>query len=153
MRSDAATPEDYIAAAPEAWRADLALLRAAINAALPEGYAETMRWGMICWEVSLATCPATYNGQPLMYAGLAAQARHIGVHLCGLYVLPDEMERFRGRLMQPGRRLDMGKACLRVKRAADLDLAVLAEAVAAVPPAAFVAAAQRQGRSGPPSAS
>ncbi len=32
-----------------------------------------MRWGMIAYEVPLSVQPKTYNGQPLMYAGLASQ--------------------------------------------------------------------------------
>ena len=42
MKSDAATPEDYLAELPEDRRAVLSAVRDVVNEHLPEGYVETM---------------------------------------------------------------------------------------------------------------
>lgn len=73
VSSTAATVADYLAELPEDRRAVVSEMRDLVNALLPRGYVEAMRWGMISWEVPLAVSGPTYNGQPLSYAALAAQ--------------------------------------------------------------------------------
>ncbi len=57
------------------------------------------------------------------------QKRHNALYLNCLYSDPEVERSFRDRWAADGRRLDMGKSCLRFIRAADLDLALVAEAV------------------------
>jgi hypothetical protein len=47
-------------------------------------------------------------------------------------------ERLRDGFAAAGKRLDLGKSCLRFKRLEDLPLATIGEIVAAVPPDAFI---------------
>lgn len=101
-----------------------------VRGALPAGYEETVASGMITWSVPLARFPDTYNGQPLGYVALAAQKRHFSLYLMGLYSSTERELAFRERWTATGRRLDMGKACLRFRRVEDLDLGLVAEAVA-----------------------
>lgn len=144
MRSDAKTVEEYLGALPEERRAALAAVRAVILARLPPGYVEAMNWGMIAYEVPLALCPKTYNGQPLMYAALASQKNHMAVYLCGLYCgLPGVKDTFLAAYERAGQKLDMGKACIRFRRLEDLDLDAVGEAIAAVSVEAFIAASRR----------
>ena len=110
---------------------------------MPTGYHEAVAWGMITWSVPLERYPDTYNGQPLCYVGLAAQKRHYSVYLMGLYSDSEQDTDFRARWLASGRKLDMGKSCLRFKRLADLDLDLLAEVVASTPVDAFLATYER----------
>src|SRR4249919_3361169 len=73
VMSKAATVEEYLESLPEDRREVIAAVRKVILKNLPKGYEERMNWGMITYEVPLETYPHTYNGQPLCYAGLAAQ--------------------------------------------------------------------------------
>jgi hypothetical protein len=105
-------------------------VRDVVAAAMPEGYAEGVAFGMITWSIPLERYPNTYNGQPLGYVALAAQKRHYALYLMGLYADSDEAAQFRRRWEAGGRRLDMGKSCLRFRGLDDLDLDLVAEVVA-----------------------
>jgi len=139
MQSNAATVEEYLDALPEDRRAALGVVRAAINEHLPEGYVETMDWGVIAWNVPLEIEPDTYNGKPLCYAALASQKQHMSVYLMGLYSDGPELAWFRQQYADRGLKLDMGKSCVRFKRLEDLPLDVIGEAIAMIPVDEFVA--------------
>lgn len=94
MRSDAVTVEDYLGELPENRREAISVVRAMIRKNLPSGYEEAMTSGMIAYQVPLGTYPDTYNGQPLMYAALASQKRHMAVYLTAVYVDEDDRKEF-----------------------------------------------------------
>jgi hypothetical protein len=98
-----------------------------------------MNWGMICYEVPLARYPKTYNGQPLCYAGLAAQKSHYAIYLMGVYQNPAEARRLKEAFAREGKKLDMGKSCVRFKRLEDLPLEGIGELIAGTTPEAFIA--------------
>jgi uncharacterized protein YdhG (YjbR/CyaY superfamily) len=131
VTSQATTVEEYLAALPDERRMALSTVREAILERLPEGIVETMDWGMIAYEVPLETFPDTYNGRPLLYAGLAAQKRHLAVYLTTVYVDPERVAAFRDRYLATGKRLDMGKSCVRFRRLDDLALDVVADEIGA----------------------
>jgi hypothetical protein len=122
--------EEYLANLPEDRREALSVVRSAILDHLPDGYEEEMRWGMICYEVPLAIQPDTYNGKPLMYAALASQKRHMAVYLSGVYADPTAREDFEQAYGATGKRMDMGKSCVRFRRVDDLPLDVIGDAIA-----------------------
>lgn len=62
MRSDAATVDEYLASLPEERRRAISTVRDEIVANLPPGYEEAMNWGMITYQVPLATCPDGAGG-------------------------------------------------------------------------------------------
>lgn len=129
MQSPATTPAQYLADLPDDRRPDVEAVLEVVRANLRPGFEETMAFGMISWVVPLSTYPDTYNGAPLGYTGLAMQKRHNALYLMCLYADPAVEEDFRTRWAAGGRRLDMGKSCLRYRKAADLDLELVAEAV------------------------
>ena len=138
-RSDAATPEAYLAEQDPGRRAELARVRDLVNANLPDGYAERMAWGMISWEVPLDVSGPTYNKQPLVFAALAAQKNHNALYLNCTYASPGSTERLKQAAAAAGKKLDMGKSCIRFKRAGDLPLDEIAEEVRSTTPAEFLA--------------
>ena len=142
MHSDEPTVDGYLAALPDDRRAAIAAVCDVIRDNLPEGYVEEMAHGMIAWAVPLATYPDTYNGEPLMYAALASQKRHMALYLMGVYGSDELRARFVAEYRATGKRLDMGKSCVRFTRLDDLPLDVVGRAVAALPCDAYVAMAQ-----------
>ena len=139
MRSEAATVEDYLSELPEDQRQVVGTVREVIGANLPTGYEESMNWGMISYEVPLSVCPDTYNGQPLMYAALAAQKRHYAVYLMGIYISEESRDRFEEAYKATGKRLDVGKSCVRFRTLEDLPLELIGKAIAELPMADYVA--------------
>ena len=143
VSSKAATPEAYLAELPPERRALVSRVSDLINANLPDGYLERMAWGMIAWELPLERYPNTYNGQPLTYAGLAAQKNHFALYLNCIYASEERSERLRRAYAAAGKKLDMGKSCIRFKKAEDLAEDALAEAIRSGSPDEFIAEYER----------
>jgi hypothetical protein len=134
----AGSVEDYLGELPWERREALQEVRKVVLDNLPAGYVETMNWGMICYEVPLAICPDTYNKQPLMFAGLASQKRHMGLYLMCVYSHQGSRDAFEEKFRASGKKLDMGKSCVRFKRLDDLPLEVIGETIAATPVEAYI---------------
>jgi hypothetical protein len=146
-RSTAKTPAAYLKELPADRRREVGRVREMVRKHLPAGYRETMNWGMITYEVPLDRHPKTYNGQPLCFAALAAQKNYLS-----LYFMPVDaaaLARLKAAFDKAGKKLDMGKSCIRFKRADDLPLDAIGAEIAAVPLDRFVAyvesARQRRG--------
>jgi hypothetical protein len=92
-----------------------------------------MDFGYIGWSVPLSVYADTYNGQPLCYAALASQKNHMALYLMCAYADGPVKKRLVAGFKAAGKKLDMGKSCLRFKRLEDLPLDVIAETAAAVP--------------------
>ena len=129
VQSQAPTPEAYLDELPQERRSALAAVRAVVLDHLPGGFDETMQHGMISYVVPLERFPNTYNGQPLVTASLANQKRHMAVYLLGIYGDEDTRSWFGERWAETGKRLDMGKSCLRFRSLDDLALDVVGEAI------------------------
>ena len=139
MRSEATTVEEYLDDLPDDRREQIARVREVILANLPAGYVETMNWGMISYEVPLETYPDTYNKKPLMYAALASQKNHMAVYLSGVWGIEGAEPVFKARYLESGKRLDMGKSCVRFKTIDDLPLDLIGDTIASLSPGDFVA--------------
>ena len=134
VQSKAATPEAYLAELDPARAAEISAVRDLVNAALPSGLVERMAWGMISWEVPLEASGPTYNGQPLVHTALAAQKNYNALDLSCVYSSPERSARLKAAFAAEGKKLDMGKSCLRFRRAEDLAPDAIREAIASVTP-------------------
>jgi uncharacterized protein YdhG (YjbR/CyaY superfamily) len=143
VSSKAATPEAYLAELPPERRELVSRVRDLVNANLPAGYVERMSWGMIGWELPLERYPDTYNKQPLVYAGLAAQKNNTALYLNCVYASEERTRRLKEGYAAAGKKLDMGKSCIRFKKAEELAEGVLAEAIRSVPVEDFIAEYER----------
>lgn len=130
MRSEAITVDQYLAELPDDRRDAIETVRDTILENLPEGYFEEMNFGMITYSVPLATYPNTYNGQPLMYAALANQKNHMAVYLTGVYADEGQRDAFLDKYRETGKRLDMGKSCVRFRRIEDLPVELIGDTIA-----------------------
>src|SRR5262245_46822565 len=138
MQSKATTVAKYLAELPEDRRAALKAVRAVIQKHLPKGYVEGMDYGYIAWTVPLSVYPDTYNGQPLCYAALASQKNHMALYLMCAYGDGPLKKKLEAGFKAAGKKLDMGKACIRFKKLDDLPLDVIGEIAGAVPMKRYV---------------
>jgi hypothetical protein len=139
VSSDARTPEEYLARLPDDRRDAIGQVVDVVRDNLPAGYEEGMQYGMIGWYVPLSSLPDTYNGQPLGLAAVANQKHYMSLYLNSVYGDPDTEAWFRQAFAATGRRLDMGKSCVRFRRISDLPLEVIGQTIARADPDVFVA--------------
>ncbi len=141
----ASTVTEYIAALSPERRDDVNAVRKAINRVLPKGYKEGMQFGMLSWFVPLATFPAGYGGnpkQPLPLVSLGSQKNYLALHMICFYGQPALLDWFNAQYKKSGKKLDMGKGCLRFKALPDLALDVVEGTIARIPVADYAAGYQ-----------
>ncbi len=142
MTSNAKTVEGYLRGLPEDRRAAISAVRAVILANLPKGYAERMQYGMISYVVPHSIYPAGYHCKPtdpLPYAMLGSQKNHMAIYLMCVYGDAKTEQWFRKAYQASGKKLDMGKSCVRFKKIEDLPLKVIGQVVARVPVKNYIA--------------
>ena len=130
------TPKEYLDRLPEDRRKALRKVRAAVNKGLPKGYKEGVQYGMIGWFVPHSVYPDGYHcdpKQPLPFASLASQKNHMALYLMCIYGDRKHRAWFEKEWKKTGKKLDMGKSCVRFKSVEDLPLELITEAVARVP--------------------
>jgi hypothetical protein len=136
VSSKATTVKAYLAELPAERRSALSAVRKVILKNLDKDYEEGMQYGMIGYYVPHRVFPAGYHcdpKQPLPFAGLASQKNYMSLYL---------MSWFRKAWAKTGKKLDMGKACIRFKKLEDVPLEVIGEAIARVPAKKYIARMQ-----------
>jgi len=133
VRSAAKTVEEYIKALPSERREAISKVREVILKNLPEGYVESMTWGMPTYEIPLERYPNTYNKQPLGIAALASQKNYMSLYLMSVYGDKATEKWFHERYEATGKKLDMGKSCVHFKKLDDLPLDLIGEVIRRVP--------------------
>lgn len=133
VRSSAATVEEYLDELAPDRREHIESVRSVVLENLPDGYDESMNWGMITWEIPLERYPKTYNKQPLMYAALASQKNYMSLYLMCVYTHEGTQTEFERRFKDSGKKLNMGKSCVRFKKVDDLPMELIAETIASTP--------------------
>lgn len=134
MPSRASTVAEYFDELPDDRRAAVEAVRSVINDHLNPGFAEGMQYGMIGWFVPHDVYPDGYHcdpKQPLPFASLASQKNHLSLYLFCLYADGDTKQ-FEEAWAATGKKLNMGKSCVRFKKADDLALDVIGQAVARI---------------------
>jgi hypothetical protein len=141
--SRAETVTAYLAELPDDRRREVKAVRKLVRAHLARGFVERMQHGMISWVVPLARYPETYNGQPLPAVSLASQKNHLSLYLSCVYADPSERKRFEQAYARSGKKLDMGKSCVRFKHADDLATDAIAATLDRVTVDGFIAQYER----------
>lgn len=142
MQSRAVTVGEYLKSLPEDRREAVSGVRRVIKQNLPEGYAEGMQYGMLGYFVPHSVYPAGYHcdpKQPLPFASVASQKNHMAIYLMCIYGMQEHREWFVKAWEATGKKLDMGKGCVRFKKIEDVPLEVVGEAIARVPVEELVA--------------
>lgn len=141
MQSKATTVEQYLAELPEDRREALQAVRAVVLRNLPKGYEEGMQYGAISYFVPHSVYPTGYHcdpKQPLPFAGLASQKNHMAISLMCIYDNAEHETWFREAWARNGKKLDMGKSCVRFKKVDDVPLTVIGQAIKRVPAKKFI---------------
>jgi hypothetical protein len=141
MQSKAATVAEYLAELPDDRRLALSAVREVVLKNLDRDYEEGMQYGMIGYYVPHRVYPAGYHcdpKQPLPFAGLASQKNHMSLYLMCTYGDTRHASWFRQAWAKTGKKLDMGKSCIRFKKLDDLALEVIAEAIRRVPAKKYI---------------
>jgi hypothetical protein len=145
VTSKAKTVSEYLRSLPADRRAALTEVRKVVLDNLPEGYEECMQYGMISYVVPHSLYPAGYHcnpAQPLLYASLGSQKNYMSLYLMSVYGHAEATQWFRKTWQATGKKLDMGKACVRFKRLEDVPLEVIAQAIARTPVKQYIAAVE-----------
>ena len=146
MASKATTVERYLESLPEDRRAAIEGVRAVILKNLDKDFEEGLQYGMIGYYVPHRVYPAGYHcdpSKPLCYAGLASQKGHCSLYLMSVYGSPAELKWLQTEWKKTGKKLDMGKSCIRFKSLADLPLALIGQAIARVPARKYIEATEK----------
>ena len=127
---------EYISALPADRRAAVSAVRKTINDNLPKGYEEGIQFGMIGWYVPLSVFPMGYGENkkvPLPLVALASQKSGMVLHFLCFYGHPTLSTWFVTEYKKSGKKLNMGKGCVRFNKLDDLPLDVIGRAIAKVP--------------------
>ena len=74
-----------------------------------------------------------------MYAALASQKRHMAIYLMNVYGDDETLQWFTEGFAASGKKLDMGKSCVRIKKLEDLPLELIGETIARTPASEYIA--------------
>lgn len=143
VQSGAQTVEEYLHSLPEDRKQALTMLREVILENLPDGYEEGMQYGMIGYYVPLERYPDTYNGQPLAYINLASQKNYISLYLNCVYSSEGEKDWFTTEWAASGKKLNMGKSCVRFRKLHDIPLDLIGRTVARTSVDGYIATYER----------
>lgn len=141
MQSKAKTVDEYLASLPEDRRRALSIVREVFRKNIDKDYQEAMGYGMPGWVVPHSVFPPGYHCDPklpLPFGGMASQKQYMSVYLMCLYGDTPEMAWFKKAWAATGKKLDMGKSCIRFKKVEDLALDVIGEAIRRVPAAKYI---------------
>jgi hypothetical protein len=131
VQSKAATVKEYLASLPPDRREAIEAVRKVILKNLDKGYKEGMLYGMIGYYVPHSLYPPGYHCDPTIpigIGGLASQKNYMSVYLMCIYNSTEHAAWFQKAWKATGKKLDMGKCCIRFKKAQDLALDVLGQA-------------------------
>ncbi len=141
MQSKAKTVNQYLAELPADRREVMKAVRAVVLKNLPKGYVESMQYGAIGYFVPHSIYPPGYHcdpTQPLPFAGLASQKNHMAIYLMCIYNDAGHDTWFREAWAKTGKKLNMGKSCVRFKKLDDVALNVIGQAIRRVPVKKFI---------------
>lgn len=132
MQSKARTVDAYMKELPEDRRAAINAVRAVFLKNLDKGIEEGMQYGAISYFVPHSLYPAGYHcdpAKPLPFAGLGTQKHYMSLGMMHLYMDPAALADFKKAWAATGKKLDMGKCCIRFKKLEDLPLDVIGAAL------------------------
>jgi hypothetical protein len=142
MQSKATTVEQYLSELPEDRRQAIEAVRQVVKKNLDNDYEEGIQYGMIGYYVPHRVYPPGYHcdpKQPLPFVGLGSQKNHMALYLMCVYGDPEVAKWFQEEWAKTGKKLDMGKSCVRFKKLDDLALGVIGEAIRRVPAKNYIA--------------
>jgi len=136
------TVSEYLDQLPQDRRDAIETLRKTILKNIDKPFEEGIQYGMVGYYVPHSVFPQGYHcdpKQPLPFASIASQKNHIGLYLFCVYMDEDLQAWFVDAWKKTGKKLDMGKSCVRAKSLDDIPLDVIAALFKRVKAKAFIA--------------
>ncbi|MCB0523867.1 MAG: DUF1801 domain-containing protein [Saprospiraceae bacterium] len=131
MTIKAANPSEYVSGVDDARREAFVKLRETIQENIPDGFKETMSYGMIGYVVPHSLYPGGYHCDPklpLPFVSIAAQKNFIALYHMGIYANPELLNWFVSEYPKySSAKLDMGKSCIRFKKPEHIPYPLIAE--------------------------
>lgn len=131
MQIKALNTEEYINLVADDKKEGLIKLLDTIRKNIPDGFEECMSYGMIGFVVPHALYPAGYHCDPktpLPFVSIAAQKNFIAIYHMGIYATPKLHDWFVAEHAKASpKKLDMGKSCIRYKKAEDIPYELIGE--------------------------
>jgi hypothetical protein len=131
MKNEVNTIAEYIDTLPSERMVVINKLRKCILDNLPEGFVETLNYGMIGYVVPHSIYPKGYRcnpKEPLPFINLASQKNHIALYHMGLYANKEMLDWFTNEYPKYTRaKLDMGKSCIRFKKIDQIPYGLISE--------------------------
>ncbi|MEX1384071.1 DUF1801 domain-containing protein [Lutibacter sp.] len=143
MQIKAKNPEEYISKIPEERIPYFKKLRKTILENIPNGFEEQMSYGMIGYLVPKSMYPSGYHCDPklpLPFVNIASQKNFIALYHSGIYANPDLHDWFINEYPKHcKRKLDMGKSCIRFKKAEEIPFELIATLMQKMTPKEWIA--------------
>ena len=131
MKTATNTPEEYINNLPDDRKQVMNKLRKTILDNLPNGFVETISYGMIGYVVPHYIYPNGYHCDPklpLPFMSIASQKNFIAIYHMGLYANQKLLNWFLEEYSKHGNtKLDIGKSCLRFKKMDQIPFELIGE--------------------------
>jgi len=143
MHIEAKNPEEYISKIPEERIPYFKKLRKTILENIPNGFEEQMSYGMIGYVVPKSMYPSGYHcdtNLPLPFVNIASQKNFIALYHSGIYANPEIHDWFIQEYPKHcKRKLDMGKSCVRFKKAEEIPFELIATLMQKMTPKEWIA--------------
>ena len=143
MTTKPTTVTEFLADLSDERRQAIKALRKVIRANIDKPFKESISGGMLTYSLPHSVYPNGYHcnqEQPLPFASIASQKSHIGLYLFCVYCQADGPDQFREEWLATGKKLNMGKSCVRVKKLDDIPLEVVGKVFKRMTAKKFVAA-------------
>jgi len=125
------TIENYVSQLPDERKIAVERLRKVIIENLPQGFAETISYGMISFVVPHSIYPDGYHcnpKEPLPFISMASKKNFIALYHMGLYANDDVLKWFKEEYPKHCKtKLDMGKSCIRFKNPKNIPFELIGE--------------------------
>lgn len=142
MKTEANSVEEYLLQIPEERKSSFEKLCKTITENLPKGFENGMSYGMICWSVPLKTYAAGYHckaNTPLPFISVASQKNFVAVYHMGIYANPELLNWFVEEFPKySDKKLDMGKSCIRFKKAAEIPFELIGKLCQKISPEEWI---------------
>lgn len=142
MKYEASSVDEYLDAIPEERKPAFGKLLEVIQQNLPEGFAETMLYGMPAFVVPHTMYPDGYHcnpKDPLPFINIASRKNFIALYHMGIYADPELLAWFEAEYPKHSKtKLNMGKSCIRFKNIKTIPYELIAELVKKMPPEKWI---------------
>lgn len=133
MNNSTNSVDNYVANVSVNYRDAIQKLREVVKNNLAEGFVEMLNYGMVGFVVPHELYPNGYHCDPklpLPFINIAAQKNFISFYHMGIYAKPSLLEWFVEAYAKAStQKLDMGKSCIRFKKAEYIPFELIGELV------------------------